>query len=592
MTLLSHRIQYRPRPDSTARAQTGQPSEKILIRSEQPQHRILVTAFALLALCSILLSQEVAISQEPATQSPGKTKPVPKRAASIPKPDTPFQRWLPLPNGRSPDSAQLEELLRRSLPAPENKFLNPNDKSTPQKNPNAQEPPKPTPPTDADIRRLQDVIKEFSDQLPPNLRPKNLDGISNELLSKALEDPEVRKKAEQLIEQYQPNPSDAPSANDQESGLGKKATSQAQETSDDPFGTPEINRPANPPITTSQKEMLQSMEDFLKEAEDAEQKRSAASDSAAGESTAGESTAGDSPSPSQVPKKARGTSPEIKKQLNEKGFGPTIESIIEEAKKSSQGSSTPEDSATGRNNPSDPSSLRRAPKSTQSTSTPPSNRPSNSPSTPPLTPQLKPPSSFPSDPTAQREQTKVAPPDDANSWSAWLSKITEQVIEAAATQSEGKPSKDSPSSDPSASLNTRPFELTMPNGWIILAFLAAITGFIALFLYHRQSSPASRTLAGKNFQAGDYIQQPELIRDRTDVIRAFHQLAYRIAYPLETWSTHRRIESQVSRTSPAIQSPLHVITEVYEQARYLPTHVQLSEDQLASVRKAIQACEP
>jgi hypothetical protein len=122
--------------------------------------------------------------------------------------------------------------------------------------------------------------------------------------------------------------------------------------------------------------------------------------------------------------------------------------------------------------------------------------------------------------------------------------------------------------------------------------VAIIIGAIAIVLYRRQSKHVFELATHYGAQHGDYIKQPELILSRADVVRAFHQLAYRIAYPLETWSTHRRIANQVSRSSPEIRSPVNVITEVYEQARYLPSTVELSEEQLASVRKAIQACEP
>ena len=111
-------------------------------------------------------------------------------------------------------------------------------------------------------------------------------------------------------------------------------------------------------------------------------------------------------------------------------------------------------------------------------------------------------------------------------------------------------------------------------------------------MYRRQSVQATQLAARSVSQHDDYIKQPELILNRADVVRAFHQLAYRIAHPLETWSTHRRILNQVSRASPEMHSPVRVISEVYEQARYLPSDMELSEDQLASVRKAIQACEP
>ncbi len=561
--------------------------------------------------------------------------------------ETPFQRWLPLPGGLPPDAAQLEQLLQRSLPS----------SSSPAK--------------EADIKRLQDVIKELSDQLPPGLKAKNLDGISNELLSKALEDPEVRKKAEQLVEQYQqskkaeafndptqsskdplakeldslknnapssknteppqansadPKPKDLlpksgpPQSNssgdlqpedskafdnkamegggtrDKKNGNndsgqpGKQTTDSLPE---DPFGSPQEARPTNPTPSSAQKEMLESMDDFLREAEEAEAKRNAANGSPAKGSSAAEPKKSDNDA-----KNARGTSPEIKKQLQEKGFGPTLESILEEARKSSQGNPNNASNPT-ETNTAKATNDRPVRPSTNSQATKPS-----SPNAPPARPSTSAasrgsagdPSALPTQESIQatnQDASKIAskttPPPQENSWSSWLSKFAEQVMEASATPST---SNDRERSNPTASPTTRPFEFSMPSGWLLLFLAATIVGLVALWMYRRQSVQATQLAVHSVSQHGDYIKQPELILNRADVVRAFHQLAYRIAHPLETWSTHRRIVNQVSRTSPEMHSPVRVISEVYEQARYLPSDMELSEDQLASVRKAIQACEP
>ena len=601
----------------------AQPPQSQSLQSQPPQSQSLQS--------QLLQSQPRASSAKPNVK--------PRQSVEGKKLETQYQRWLPLPTGLPPDAEQLEQLLQRSLPS----------SSSPAK--------------EADIKRLQDVIKELSDQLPPGLKAKNLDGISNELLSKALEDPEVRKKAEQLVEQYQQSKkadgesdlakeldslksnapssknSDPPKANspnpkpkdslpkggppqsnssgdlqpeagqaldnkateggsDRDSKNGSNNSGQTgKPTTDslpeDPFGSPQEARPTNPTPSSAQKEMLESMEDFLREAEEAEAKRNAANGSPAnGPSETEPKKSGNDA------KNTRGTSPEIKKQLQEKGFGPTLESILEDARKSAQenpnNTANPKETNTAKattDRPDRPSVSQPATK--PSSPNAPSARPSTSAAprdsagTPPAWPTQE--SIQAANQGASKIANKATPPPQENSWSSWLSKFAEQVMEASATPST---SNDRERSNPTASTTARPFEFSMPSGWLLLFLAATIVGLVALWMYRRQSVQATQLAVHSVSQHGDYIKQPELILNRTDVVRAFHQLAYRIAHPLETWSTHRRIVNQVSRTSPEIHSPVRVISEVYEQARYLPSDMELSEDQLASVRKAIQACEP
>jgi hypothetical protein len=610
-------------------------------------------AFSIAILCfqacavAWLVFSSSANAQPPQSQSPqsqprassAKPNVKPRQPVEGKKLETQYQRWLPLPTGLPPDAAQLEQLLQRSLP------------------------PLPSPAKEADIKRLQDVIKELSDQLPPGLKAKNLDGISNELLSKALEDPEVRKKAEQLVEQYQQSKkadgesdlakeleslkSNAPSSKNSEppqanspnpkskDSLPKSGPPQSNSSGDlqpedskaldnkavegggtrgkksgntdseqtgkqttdsppeDPFGSPQEARPTSPTPSSAQKEMFESMDDFLREAEEAEAKRNAASGSPAKGSSATEPKKSGNDA-----KNTRGTSPEIKKQLQEKGFGPTLDSILEEARKSSQenpnSTANPSETNIAKANPDRPD---RPSVSQQATKPSSPNTPSARPSTS-AAPKgsAGPPPAWPTQESIQAANqdapkiaNKATPPPEENSWSSWLSKFAEQVMEASATSST---SNERERSNPTASPTARPFEFSMPSGWLLLFLAATIVGLVSLWMYRRQSVQATQLAVHSISQHGDYIKQPELILNRADVVRAFHQLAYRIAHPLETWSTHRRIVNQVSRTSPEIHSPVRVISEVYEQARYLPSDMELSEDQLASVRKAIQACEP
>ena len=42
---------------------------------------------------------------------------------------------------------------------------------------------------------------------------------------------------------------------------------------------------------------------------------------------------------------------------------------------------------------------------------------------------------------------------------------------------------------------------------------------------------------------------------------------------------------------PSAQSPVNVVVDIYEQARYLPSEVRLTDNQIDEVRRALKECE-
>ena len=89
---------------------------------------------------------------------------------------------------------------------------------------------------------------------------------------------------------------------------------------------------------------------------------------------------------------------------------------------------------------------------------------------------------------------------------------------------------------------------------------------------------------------GDVIH-PVDIRSRVDVVRAFHQFALRPATLAAEWWTHRAVEQQVAQESPALQPAIQTLTDLYEQARYLPDDADFGPDQIGSARQALEECE-
>lgn len=81
------------------------------------------------------------------------------------------------------------------------------------------------------------------------------------------------------------------------------------------------------------------------------------------------------------------------------------------------------------------------------------------------------------------------------------------------------------------------------------------------------------------------------IHTRNDVVRAFHCLVRQATEPVATWWTHRRAAHRLSESIPNIATAMHVLATVYEQARYSPPDVVLSDEQLRRVQSALQQCD-
>jgi hypothetical protein len=81
------------------------------------------------------------------------------------------------------------------------------------------------------------------------------------------------------------------------------------------------------------------------------------------------------------------------------------------------------------------------------------------------------------------------------------------------------------------------------------------------------------------------------LRTRADVVRAFHHFALRRPEPAASWWTHRYVAARLSESSPNLRSVINELTNVYEEARYLPPDVQLSAEQIERVHQAFRLAE-
>ncbi len=87
------------------------------------------------------------------------------------------------------------------------------------------------------------------------------------------------------------------------------------------------------------------------------------------------------------------------------------------------------------------------------------------------------------------------------------------------------------------------------------------------------------------------VIHPADIHSRVDVVRAFHQFALRPATLAAEWWTHRAVEQRVAQETPSLQPAIQKLTDLYEQARYLPDDADFTPDQIGTARQALEQCE-
>ncbi|MCA9084006.1 MAG: DUF4129 domain-containing protein [Planctomycetaceae bacterium] len=80
------------------------------------------------------------------------------------------------------------------------------------------------------------------------------------------------------------------------------------------------------------------------------------------------------------------------------------------------------------------------------------------------------------------------------------------------------------------------------------------------------------------------------VRSRGDVVRAFHGLALDPKCAAERWWTHRRVADRIRSSTPARSDAVATLTELYEEARYLPDDAEFTESQLQRARQALEQC--
>lgn len=180
------------------------------------------------------------------------------------------------------------------------------------------------------------------------------------------------------------------------------------------------------------------------------------------------------------------------------------------------------------------------------------------------------------------------PPRRAPEPPSALSELRKSASEWLSDAVPTKPSQD-------GGLRSEPVGLSMPSlsaefdttPALILAVLLGLAG-LALF-----AGKIARNRAAGNSDAalaalGPPLT-PEQIHDRSDVVRAFHQVALKGGHAVEDWWNHRDAALSLAASAPQKESAVSNLASVYEHARYLPEDVPLTPDKIESARAAVRS---
>ncbi|MCA9062952.1 MAG: hypothetical protein KDA96_07830 [Planctomycetaceae bacterium] len=122
---------------------------------------------------------------------------------------------------------------------------------------------------------------------------------------------------------------------------------------------------------------------------------------------------------------------------------------------------------------------------------------------------------------------------------------------------------------------------------VAVAFVAIIA---ALLLLLRVQPSAVRKLLGRVTPSTSSIHSQQ-ITSRSDVVRAFHQVALGSELAAADWWTHSQVVHQAEAARSMKAPAVYEMANVYEVARYLPPEMPLSEQQIQIARRAMERLE-
>jgi hypothetical protein len=274
---------------------------------------------------------------------------------------------------------------------------------------------------------------------------------------------------------------------------------------------------------------------------------------------------------------------DVRSELDRRGFGPTMQKIIDEAQRASQAErlkampskqseSTPSMGAKLGIEGNGESKLNIAPTMPTQQSFTNYSKPNE--------PSLRPPR--PESPISQNLQKT----------GDYLNKLWADVTKNSSASP--KPPTPRPSSSNNSSSTSfaspeipsipNPFSADVLQGLLVLA-IACVIACVILKIRFQKEQERQEALAA---QMAPKIDE---IHTRDDLVRAFHALAKQRLQSAQMWWTCGYVAERFQETLPEHSQPIRTLSGLYEQARYYPTEHKLSDDQLQIAKLALKQCE-
>lgn len=256
------------------------------------------------------------------------------------------------------------------------------------------------------------------------------------------------------------------------------------------------------------------------------------------------------------------TSIDIKMELERRGFGPTLQKLVEEAQRKSQ-------STRGNTTPQNPITKPTiAPDSSNRTV-----RATNSPR--------------PQEPSPRPSAPESAFAKGIQQTGKYLNNLWMQIA-----KNDLSPAIDSasPSTAPQASAPQEAFSLPNPFNVKALEYLVGLValGAIAFFVLRFRSRSEQEKRVVLEAQWAPKIDE---IRTREDVVRAFHALAKQRLQATQAWWTCGYVTHRFEQSLPQHTPQIRTLAGLYEKARYFPMEYDLTVDQIENAKHALKQCK-
>ncbi len=274
---------------------------------------------------------------------------------------------------------------------------------------------------------------------------------------------------------------------------------------------------------------------------------------------------------------------DIRSELDRRGFGPTMQKIVEEAQRASQAErpkATPSNQSESASSTSTKAGNERNQESKSNSATTTSTKQPSSSLSKPNEPSPRPPRA---DSPVSKNMQKTG--DYLNKlWTDATKNSAASGKPAAPRSSPARNSSSTPFARPEIPSIPNPFNAQVLQGILVLA-VAGFVAFFVLKIRFRKEQERKEALAAQMAPKIDEIQT------RDDVVRAFHTLAKQRLQSAQAWWTCGYVSERFQETLPEHTQPIRTLSGLYEQARYYPTEHKLSDDQIQSAKLALKQCE-